>query len=164
MTVRLDREMQRKMLECLRDSYPNHVEDQFIPGHEDKDYMGTLNYLHEHGLIDALESRTLDSPHDLFDPRITAKGLDFLEDDGGLSAILNTVTVRFEADTLRALLTAKLEEAPGDPAEKAKAKGLLSSLSGEALKELVHQLVGVAVAKAPEALPLILSAGKNLFT
>jgi hypothetical protein len=109
-----------------------------------------------------LESHTLDFPHDLSDPRITARGLDFLEDDGGLSAILGLVTVRFEADTLRELLSASLDQSTAPQEARAKAKGLLSKLSGEALGELVRQLVGVAVAKAPEALPLILSAGKNL--
>lgn len=160
--MKLDRELQRQILLRLRDAYPDRVPREHVPGNDREDFMGTLNYLQEHELIQAIAVKSHDNPFHLKSPRITAKGLDFLEDDGGLSAILNTVTVRFEAETLRALLAAKLEEAPGDPAAKAEAKGLLSKLSGEALGELVRQLVGVAVAKAPEALPLILSAGKTL--
>ena len=41
--------------------------------------------------------------------RITAKGIDFLEDDGGLSAILGVVTVKLHADTLREMLAKKID-------------------------------------------------------
>src|SRR5882672_5223716 len=49
---------------------------------------------------------------------ITVKGLDFLQDDGGLGAILNVVTVRFEAETLRALIEAKVDASDEPPEQK----------------------------------------------
>lgn len=40
--------------------------------------------------------------------KITKKGLDFIADDGGLSAILNIVTVKLHADTIRKMLSSKI--------------------------------------------------------
>jgi hypothetical protein len=50
--------------------------------------------------------------------KITARGLDFLEDDGGLGAILNVVTIRLEADTLRQLLETKINASDMPEADK----------------------------------------------
>ena len=47
---------------------------------------------------------------EIWNPGITAKGLDFLEDDGGLSAILGAITVKLDPDDLRALIAARIEE------------------------------------------------------
>lgn len=69
----------------------------------------TLQYLEEHGLCKSGVMIGADGHLALGESRITAAGLDFLEDDGGLSAILGVVTVRLHADTIRALIDAKIE-------------------------------------------------------
>ncbi|WP_148301429.1 hypothetical protein [Asaia prunellae] len=77
--------------------------------------------------------------------KITPKGLDFLQDDGGLSAILNVVTVRLEAETLRELVTARIDASSEPAAKKAEAKSLLRGLSEEALKAVVAKLVEMGI-------------------
>ncbi|WP_338669783.1 hypothetical protein [Pseudodesulfovibrio methanolicus] len=119
----LNREFQRKTLEYLRDEYPGYAgcdglkrlevnksdeqDDGSIDYHLDqimtpKWIMANLSYLAEHGLVAFVEARGLIVSY--AEAKITAKGLDFLEDDGGLSAILNTVTVKFDVDNVRELV------------------------------------------------------------
>ena len=49
--------------------------------------------------------------------KITATGLDFLEDDGGVSAILRTVTIKFDLGDLRARMATRIDSSDL-PAEK----------------------------------------------
>jgi hypothetical protein len=102
-----------------------------------------------------MRSEIVSSPSVLLLPTITAQGLDFLQDDGGLSAILGTVTVRFEADTLKALLTAKIEGSDLPEADKSNLRELLKEAKSEALKEVSKRLVDWAIDNAPNALPFI---------
>ena len=85
--------------------------------------------------------------------RITARGLDFLEDDGGLSAILGVVTVKFEAETLKALIENNILKTADLPEEK---KGLfrkaLAVASEATLQEIMAELVRVGASKGPEML------------
>jgi len=61
-----------------------------------------LIYLDEHGLVETKQIQFMNEAHPRVSvARITAKGLDFLQDDGGLGAILGVVIVRFEAETVR---------------------------------------------------------------
>jgi len=63
--------------------------------------LAAINYLEEHELL-----RCQKTYHGQIipDATITAKGIDFLADDGGLSAVLNTVTVKFDIDNIRKLV------------------------------------------------------------
>ncbi len=94
--MQLNRAMQLEILRCLRDAYPEVIEVRTIPGSDDADFQGNLFYLTEHDLVASEAVR--DFPEkEIFTAQITAKGLDFLEDDGGLGAILGKITVRFDA-------------------------------------------------------------------
>lgn len=68
---------------------------------------------------------------------ITAKGIDFIQHDGGLSAILNVQTVKLHKDTAVVLEDLVTISSMNDE-EKKKAKSTLSELSAEALKTLVQ--------------------------
>lgn len=153
--MNVNRELQREILKYAKDQYPDFAEGKkidaiyyecFPPEDEtyegdfdritgDKELIGNLNYLEEHGLIIHFEELG-------FTPtiKITAKGIDFLEDDGGLSAILRTVTVKFDAQNLRELVAAGL--LPHVPEEK---KGIvreaLSKASGTVLQTAVAKMV-----------------------
>ena len=72
---------------------------------------------------------------------ITAAGLDFLEDGGGLSAILGVVTVRLHADTVRALIDAKIEASPIPAEEKSRLRKVLAHLSEASLRVATTDLV-----------------------
>jgi len=80
--MKLDRTLQRMILETPRQSYPRSVDISALwPGDSDH-VQGNLFYLEEHGLVDGSDAVGHDSPFVL--ARITAGGLGFLEDDGVL--------------------------------------------------------------------------------
>src|SRR4029453_11221674 len=101
--MKLDRNLQRTILEQLRATYPETIDFQTRANLE-PDLQSNLYYLHELKLIEAAVSGAIDNPHRIMWARITAAGLDFLEDDGGMSAMLKSVTIKFDEENLRAIL------------------------------------------------------------
>lgn len=77
---------------------------------------------------------------------ITHTGLDFLADDGGLRAILNTVTVKIEPTQMAQLLKA-IAEMP-----EAEQKTLLDSIK-EAPSKAVETMIEKSVEKGFDNLP-----------
>ena len=115
--------------------------------------MQNAYYLYEHELLKMELSRDIGGDTRVQSIRITARGLDFLEDDGGLSAILGVVTVKFEAETLKALIENNILKTADLPEEK---KGLfrkaLAVASEATLQEIMAELVRVGTSKGPEML------------
>ena len=149
--MRLNRELQLDVLRALRDAYPSGAGD--LPHAEDPNFPGNLWYLREHGLITAKSARP---PHVyFFDCTITARGLDLLEDDGGLSAILGTITVKIDPDNLRSLMATQIEasELPAD--ERSRVAQAMRSLPAQALQDLTTRIVNDAVSGWPRAIQLI---------
>lgn len=152
----LDRAFQRELLAKLAEQYPNPMSCEslgFQPG--DQRWNVTTQYLAEHGLIAATSADFFEVGVQTMDARITAKGLDFLQDDGGLTAILGVVTVRLDAETIRALIEDKIEETDMPAEEKSRLTKWLSTAGSEALKEATKRLVGAALDHAPDALRLL---------
>lgn len=87
---------------------------------------------------------------------ITARGLDFLEEDGGLSAILGTVTVKLHADTIRDMLETKIMDSQLPQADKKRFVDTLKELPGEALKTVTNKLVEKAC-ESPQAVISVLT-------
>ena len=113
--MRLDRDLHRQVLLECREAYPGWVEYT----HEEQvrdGFQANLISLHEHGLI---TGTLINGNAELIRPRITATGLDFLEDDGGVGAILRTITVKIDQDDLRSLIAARVEASDLPPEEKA---------------------------------------------
>lgn len=135
----LDRVRQRQMLEALAATYPHHS-TSFIDENNPAD-LANLYYLQEHELVAASLTRTITGDFIFSGACITAKGMDFLADDGGLSAILGTVTVKLHADTIKELLLAKVEASELPSEKKSWLKSQVASLSGEALKTITKSLV-----------------------
>jgi hypothetical protein len=90
---------------------------------------------------------------------ITAAGLDFLEDDGGLSAILGVVTVKLHADTIRDLIDAKIETSSLPAEEKSKLRKALAGLSEAGLREVITGLVKIGLNHLPDAAHWLHSLG-----
>jgi hypothetical protein len=65
--------------------YPDSVEVTRLTGASQDDFQGNLFYLEERGLVEGSHEHGRGSPFVL--ARITAEGLDFLQDDGGIDAI-----------------------------------------------------------------------------
>ena len=150
----IDRQAQRTLLLAMADAYPQvlwNPPEGF--GWLDKQTVANVLYLCEHGLCEAAVIPEM-GPQGLqiTNPRITAKGLDFLADDGGLDAILSVVTVRFDADSIKALLAAKIDEADAPEEEKSIIRKQLDALPETALKAGMTDLVKMGLEKVPNVI------------
>jgi hypothetical protein len=81
-----------------------------------------------------------------------------MAEDGGLTAVLGVVIVRLEAETLKALLAAKVDASDLPAEEKSHIKTLLQKAGEEGLKKAATLLVEQAVKYAPDALRLLQTA------
>ena len=130
--MKLDRSLQFRLLQECRNAYPGALEDKNEI--RDPDVNANLIYLYEHELI---VGTLVNGNVEIRRPQITAKGLDFLEDDGGISAILGTITVKIDRDDLRSLIAAHVEASDLPVEEKGALSDAMRSLSAQALRELV---------------------------
>lgn len=152
--MRIDRALQKRLLEHLRDVYP---QPSYLV-HEEGNREGSVKnmfYLAELGLIRLDKGQFLDGTIEIHGATITAKGIDFLEDDGGVGAILGTLTVKLHEDTLRQLIESKLRAASIPEEQK---NGILKALReapAETTKQLITKLVDLGMENAPKAVPLI---------
>lgn len=96
--------------------------------------------------------------------QITAKGIDFLEGDGGLTAILGVVTVRLHDETIRDLIAARIQASDLPPEEKTGLLHQLKELRGESIKHLTMKLLDAGLENAQKAIPLIQKALESLMT
>ncbi|MFU2127812.1 hypothetical protein ACLQ85_07170 [Gallibacterium anatis] len=155
----IDRPLQYLALKYLKDNYPNYIDDniiyrhwkglpeveddynaQFLALQESKKYAHSelrhlrenLVYLSEHSLVETLK--------DGYSYKITAKGIDFIENDGGLSTILNVTTVKLHPSTLE-LLTQVINASSLNPSDKQKLLDQLKSLPVDSIKQILTELV-----------------------
>ncbi|MCU1201817.1 hypothetical protein [Stenotrophomonas maltophilia] len=156
--MKIDREVQNKLLQRLADEYPQPVEALELGRGIDPQLLDpTIAYLEEHGLVRATFIGSLNMGNPLLEAKITARGIDFLADDGGLGAILAVVTVKMHEDTLKQLIASKLEAADLPPQDKKRFLDQLRELPGETTKHLALKLVDVGLENWHKALPLIQS-------
>lgn len=106
-----DREFQLQLLLELQAIYPDFCDfqDRWYNTKDKRKALVNLTYLWEHQLISETSvttSKTLGnlSPYELGFGRITNKGWDFLRQDGGLSAILNRITVKIDTSQMAQFL------------------------------------------------------------
>ena len=151
-----DREYQRDLLSALRARYPDVVVVHHLPQPSDEwGLEAHLHYLSEHGLIEITKVTVFENPTGIANARITAQGLDFLADDGGLAAVLDVVTVKLDPADLRALLVSRIETSGLPAAEKQRVIQGIRSFSGSVLREVAARLVSEGLGRWPEALQLL---------
>ena len=151
----LDRAFQRVVLQQLAELYPRSVDvDQSFADNLNRAKVN-LCYLAEHGLVSTVAQNFLDGGYAIISAKISAKGLDFLADDGGLSAILGVVTVRLHEDTVKALLIDTVQQSPGDETLKSKLIDAIKKQPAEALSTLTTKILEASLAQLPTALPLL---------
>ena len=163
---RLDRALQREILIIASKHYPNVIpNNEYVSlqqGRNNGEAQTLVNtkYLVEHGLME-IKKISIPAPKGIIGSssvdrfKVTAKGLDFIEDDGGLTAILGTVTVRFDEGTLRALMAEKVKLADISQPEKSKLLSGIQSLSGDAIRHLTLKLLDKGVESIPRAIEII---------
>lgn len=141
----LNRLLQNDLLKGLATHYPYQTEMAYLDSEVITKYFeqieANLAYLEEHGLITCQHPNPHSPERLLSKLNITARGMDFLADDGGLTAILGTVTVKLHADTVRDLLETKVMTSDLPPEEKRRIADTLKDLPGEALKIVTNKLV-----------------------
>jgi hypothetical protein len=152
--MKMIRSLQKEMLEHLRDCYPDHSSEVMQLG-DPKYCAGNLYYLQDLGLVKLMATEYVDGSRAIFNATITAKGIDFIEDDGGVSAILGTVTVKLHEDTLRQLIEAKLKDSDLPEEQKSSILKALREAPGETTKQLITKLVDLGMENAPKAIPLL---------
>lgn len=155
---RLNRELQRKLLEQLSAYYPHsHVGSWEELGSDASSVKVNLFYLKEHGLIDtnAIVERNFGGGFHYSYAKITKNGMDFLEQDGGLSAILGVITIRLHDDTIKALVESKIIASDLPPRDKQRYLDRLKSLPADATKHLAMKLIDLGLEKGQPAIDLL---------
>ncbi|WP_140411297.1 hypothetical protein [Chromobacterium violaceum] len=156
----LDRQYQLELLKKLQAEYPGRLIisgefNEYSP-EEKQRYVANMFYLEQHGLVDSgishLKSMDGQDSFSVGIPQITHRGMDFLADDGGLTAILGTVTVKLHEETLKALLSKKIEQSDLAPADKSRWLAALAQLPAETTKHLVLKLVDLGLENSKEAM------------
>jgi hypothetical protein len=157
--MKMDRALQRELLEKLAESYPDKLYWAYLNDISRNDeYVPSLAYLQEHALVVNDWSEEIGGPDGILSSRITARGLDFLEDDGGLGAVLNVVTVKIHSETIRELLMEraqknpdptirklllnKIKELPGNVLQAATIEGMKKGLEHVDLAAFLDKLLG----------------------
>jgi hypothetical protein len=148
------REYQRDILRQLSDLYPAHADVSRLLKTDEKGLLTkTLFYLREHGLVRFDATSLMSGEYMIGAVQITAKGVDFISDDGGLSSILGVVTIKLHQDTIKDLLIQKVLESEGDETVKGQLVEKVKSLPSAVLEQLSQ----VAVQKGIEAVPNIIT-------
>ncbi len=154
----LDRDFQRELLMALATTFPVDALVRSLPGYNQGNRL-VVNamYLSEHGLLNCRMHVADGMPHLVY-AVITADGMDFLQADGGLGAILGVVTVRLHEETLQHLLESKVRESDLPPTQKTRLLDQLRKLPAETTKHLAMKLVDAGLKHAPDALQLLQNA------
>jgi hypothetical protein len=159
--MKLDRALQLEILRMLEDAYPSYlrsdVATQFCNTHTEDKVFSNLLYLEGHGLLTSgLKMGLNDFVWNVGAARISSAGLDFLADDGGLTAVLGIVTVKLHEDTIKDLLIKHIEKEPGsDPTVKSELIKQVKSLPAEGLKTLTTKTLEAGIAALPSLVPLL---------
>lgn len=156
----LDRDLQLALMEKLALIYPENVARDKRPDYisifpDDDSYVANAFYLEEQGLIKsglALPKDNQGGVCDYYEFRLTASGYDFLMKDGGISAIRNTVVVKFHNDTIATLIDI-INRSNQSPQDKMLLIDQLKSLPADATKHIVMKLLDHAIVASPALIP-----------
>lgn len=147
----LDRAFQRRLLSDLRDLYPKPVDIQRSWGQQDDNkLLVNLCYLNEHGLIDLKATAVLSGDIHMHSAKITASGMDFITDDGGLTAILGVVTVKLHEETIKEILLKQVAAAEIDGSIKASLIKKIKQLPSEALGKITERALDYGLENIPD--------------
>lgn len=153
-----DRDLQLRILKELKTYYPENTAtselQKVVCSYDDLSFIPNLFYLHDHGLILGHESKDFGLRKFLL-IQITVNGIDFLADDGGLSAILNKVHIKFDEDDLSKLLENRLEQTDLPSETKKSIMDAIKSLPAEGIKAIYTHLLSVGLSHVQDIPQLI---------
>lgn len=147
----LDRQLQLKLLEKMSLNYPDSCDFNGDYKYGTSEYaaaVANLYYLMQHNLVKE-ESIEVSSEigargsrkFQFGAPTINQNGMDFLADDGGLSAILGVVTIKIDPEQYRQILINRVQESNLPIEQRHQIVAALQSLSYENIKHLSTKFV-----------------------
>jgi len=161
----IDRELQLKLLSGLSGAYPDRYDFRRIvdlapQGTPANKITSNLKYLEDHGLVALTVFKDISRGMQVVSANITAKGLDFLADDGGLTAVLGVVTVKLHADTIKDLVIAKIQSSEAKPSVKEDLISTIKKLPARGLEKLLF----AGFEKGIGAVPNVVEWAKNMLS
>ena len=156
----LNRDFQLKLLKQLANYYPHAHVGRWQELNEDEATVKVnMFYLREHQLLetDAQIQPEFGGMFVYHSSKITHKGLDFLADDGGLSAILGVQVVKLHDDTIRELIAQRIMQSDLAPPDKHKLLDALRELPGESIKHMTMKLIDAGLDKGPSVVQWLAS-------
>jgi hypothetical protein len=155
-TDAMDRDLQRQIMTVLADAFPDQIDlhDAF-PGTAARTILREATYLRSQDLITWQDSEVIGFPNRAELVSITARGLDYLQPDGGLGRELETVTIRFEDSVIRDLLLRLVDDAPAEASVKSDLRRAILALPAEGLKMLALKAMQASLSRLPDAASLL---------
>ncbi|OWO86552.1 hypothetical protein B5C26_00980 [Photorhabdus luminescens] len=155
---KFDRQLQRDIISAAVSCYPNPTRNAIydypntvFEAPDDK-LVANIVYLNEQGLIKGGVEHVMSDPIPALSTIIATKdGIDFILDDGGLSAILNVVTIKVHDETIQQIAKF-IEQFDQSPEDKKKYLDQLKQLPYETTKHIVFELVKKGLTHTPDAL------------
>lgn len=153
--MEVDYELIDNILSVLNETYPHTTNGK---GYErlkslaggEENLLAHLMYLEEHELLISGRQIGINGYVKVTaPPKLTGKGYDFLSKDGGLTAILKAVTVKFHQEAMQQLV-AMIQASNVPPQEKRKLIDQLKLLPADATKQLLTKLVDQGLDKIPD--------------
>ncbi|NHN93803.1 hypothetical protein [Acetobacter sicerae] len=118
----------------------------------DDEFFSNLCYLRDHRLCEPFIQQSMGGQWSWGGARITTRGIDYLSEDGGLTAELGIVAVKLDADTIKALICMAVDKSDASEEKKSKIKHAVQTLQGEALKSVTGELVKKGLQNAPDVI------------
>lgn len=149
------------LLDRLKQSYTSFDTDDLqeelldISGSEER-YIAHMVYMEQHGLVVANLKRGSRSYLPVSPPELTARGLDFIRQDGGLSALIDKSNVNYQLhDALLSEMLRQIQKSPDTDRDKEALTSQLRSLPAETIKHLYMKLLDQGVSTLPNVFQLI---------
>ena len=163
--MKIDRQYQKDLLAFLLEDFPSYENafehcKKLVDEDSDK-YVANVEYLQRHGLLEdgvSIDFAMDGTPYVSVKafPKITEAGIDFMLDDGGLSAILHVQTVRLHPDTIKSLVEERIRTADLPEEEKSSLIEKIRSLPEEGAKNLLDKLLDKGIDLLVETAPSLL--------
>lgn len=155
----LNRELQKEILLFLRNRAPRFTSPKTINEHFGETAKDQIFYLAGHDLV-ALERARHDPKHGygFASAVITSKGADFIEQDGGLSAILDKVTFKLDEEQFNDILALAVDQSTIPLDQKPALKKALETAGHSTITTLITKGIDSIATSAPDILKLLAKA------
>lgn len=114
-----------------------------------KIFWDNVDYLQQHKFIKVGFTR-LHGHRVLNNAAITAAGIDYLSEDGGITKQLNVVTVEISPASIKAILEANVDKSDKTAEEKSALRKQIAAISDEGMKRVADGLLSFGASHIPD--------------